>query len=734
MDLDKKIFLSQCALGVKTNPYKLLSLLIFQITVFTIFLLLVVLRMYYCMFINIVLTLVLSKTLAEDSIWLLRSPTIPLDSDKPKLMPSLGNGNLGMNVFLPSVRKQCLYSGQDGSSHRTRIPGNANLRVVNVGDMFFTLDMKQGIFEVSGNNDKFTVDHKLLVHRKYSNLILNSITVTPVEPSNEIFEAEVVYTDAVDDTTEDIKIDYDPRTLHLRDNQLGLELVEYICGKTEITEGSYKQESNVCYAWTPISNLLFSGQEANYTKNFITVISDSEEGLQSEIELILDLSLNSLVESHINAWKNIWAKGSILIDGDTELAQTILASMFYIYSSLPFSTPMDKFCGLSPGGLSYGGLNMDYQGHSFWDTEIWMYPSVLALHPEQGLELLKYRIDRLESAFKHAASGGFRGARFPWESALTGSEVCPDFAAETRDNQIHISADISFAARQYLAVTGDLSMFNDLEDSANGCDFIMNIAEFWASRISINEDGVSEILHVMGPDEDHGDVDNNAYTNVAAAYAIYFAEYLGCAANCSYQIPSNYSDMASRLKMEYNKEANFHPQYTGYVLGTEIKQADAILLGYPFMYPMNTSTRVRDLDEYGKVVRSNGPAMTWSMHSVGHVETRNFGEAEKFFNKSYQAYAREPFLVWTEQQKPDIGAVNFLTGMGGFLQAVLFGYAGLRIRLDRIEFTPNLPSNTRSMDIAGIDYYGAEFNLIINENKVIIGKCTVLHCFFECIL
>ena len=440
----------------------------------TLFLLLVDFRIYSEMFYCVLLFSLVFAAYAENSLWLLSSPTIPLDSGKPKLMPSLGNGYLGMNVFLPSVRKQCLYSGRDGSSHRTKIPGYANLRLINAGDTLYTLDMKKGIFLESANNDKFTVDHTILVHRTYPNLILNTITASPTEPSNDILEAEIIYTDTLDDTTEDILYDYDPKTIDLKENQLGLEVVYYVCGTTLVVEGSSQVESRMCIGWTPISNLLFSGQETNYTKNYITLFSDSEEELQAQIELILSSTLSSLLESHTKAWENIWAKGNILLDGDKDLAQTVLASLFYIYSSLPFSTALNQFCGLSPGGLSYGGLNMDYQGHSFWDTEIWMYPSILALHPDQGLELLNYRLERLNSALKHAEAGGFSGARFPWESALTGSEVCPDFAAETRDNQIHISADVSFAAKQYLSVTGKLDWFNG---PAKACDLIMNIAE-----------------------------------------------------------------------------------------------------------------------------------------------------------------------------------------------------------------------------------------------------------------
>ena len=92
--------------------------------------------------------------------------------------------------------------------------------------------------------------------------------------------------------------------------------------------------------------------------------------------------------------------------------------------------------------------------------------------------LLDYRWARLGAALDYASSTGWEGARFPWESAATGGEVCPDWAAETRDNQHHITADISFALRQFLAVTGDTSLFSEEISGKSGCQFARSMAEF----------------------------------------------------------------------------------------------------------------------------------------------------------------------------------------------------------------------------------------------------------------
>ncbi len=206
--------------------------------------------------------------------------------------------------------------------------------------------------------------------------------------------------------------------------------------------------------------------------------------------IALSMSGNELYQSHVDKWNTIWESGNILLEGpNLELAKVVRGSMYYLLSSLP-NEPIDekrqRFSGLSPGSLAYGSYLKDYQGHSFWDTETWMYPPVLMLWSYVAKDLLLYRMRNIESARDRAISTGYRGARFPWESGFTGAEVTPDCCPETRDNQQHITADISFAARQYWAATGDRNWLNgenyNFPVLVNGCNFIRELAEFWASR------------------------------------------------------------------------------------------------------------------------------------------------------------------------------------------------------------------------------------------------------------
>ena len=123
-----------------------------------------------------------------------------------------------------------------------------------------------------------------------------------------------------------------------------------------------------------------------------------------------------------------------------------------------------------------------FVGHSFWDTETWMYPPVLMLYPTIAKAILSYRIHVAEAAAMNAKLFNCSGWRFSWESAYTGLDVTPDCCPEVKLYQLHITGDIAFAARQYVSATRDLEWLNN----QGGQDLIQNIANFWSSRMSYN--------------------------------------------------------------------------------------------------------------------------------------------------------------------------------------------------------------------------------------------------------
>ena len=170
------------------------------------------------------------------------------------------------------------------------------------------------------------------------------------------------------------------------------------------------------------------------------------------------------------AWAALW-NGRIDVLGNNTVATDVNASEFYLWSN----TRDGVDWSISPAGLSSNG----YDGHIFWDAETWMYPSLLAQHPDLAAGMNAYRFDRLTEAQQHAAATGWPGARFPWESALDGTEQIPPPVSVNSEGlfEQHITADIALAQWQYYLVTGDKAWLAN-----QGWPVISGAAAFWASR------------------------------------------------------------------------------------------------------------------------------------------------------------------------------------------------------------------------------------------------------------
>ncbi|XP_055712919.1 protein-glucosylgalactosylhydroxylysine glucosidase-like [Phlebotomus papatasi] len=255
-----------------------------------------------------------------------------------------------------------------------------------------------------------------------------------------------------------------------------------------------------------------------------------------------------------------------------------------------------------------------------------------------------------------------------------------------------------------------------------GCQLAVESAEFWESRVKWNEGSQRYDIHgVMGPDEDHHNVTNNVYTNVIAGYNLYFSEFASCICRKvlnlqEYEVVEKWSQIARQLTLLHDSEHDYHPQFEGYERGTAIKQADVVLLGFPLQYPMDETTKKNNLHYYSEVTREDGPAMTWSMHVVGHLDIQEVNEAAQNFKRSYDNYIRRPFMVWSEVTEGFVGAGNFITGAGGFLQGVINGYAGVRLHQDSMTIEhPRLPPGVTSLTINRISYLGSTFRISLQD-------------------
>jgi protein-glucosylgalactosylhydroxylysine glucosidase len=390
-----------------------------------------------------------------------------------------------------------------------------------------------------------------------------------------------------------------------------------------------------------------------------------------------------LINFHNNAWDGLW-KSDIQIDGDAQSQQDIHSMLYHLYSFTREGT------ALSPSPMGLSGLG--YNGHVFWDTELWMYPAVLVLHPEMAKSMVEYRFQRLEAARRNAFSKGYKGAMFPWESAETGVEETPVWAL-SGPFEHHITACVGIAAWNYYCVTQDKTWLRE-----KGWPILSATADFWASRVERNGPGNYDIKNVVAADEWAENVDNNAFTNAAAKVNLQFAteaaKLLGMAPNADWM---NVANNIPILKME-DGVTREHATYKG----EGIKQADVNLLAYPLKQITDPSQIKKDLEYYESRVPNEGtPAMTQAIFSLLYARLGNKEKAFHWFKDAYLPNLNPPFRVIAESK----GGTNpyFATGAGGILQSVMMGFGGLEITPKGIiQVRSTLPANWKSLTITGV--------------------------------
>ncbi len=389
-----------------------------------------------------------------------------------------------------------------------------------------------------------------------------------------------------------------------------------------------------------------------------------------------------LLKFHNQAWDELW-KSDIQLEGDAQAQQDIHSMLYHLYS---FSRAGTAF-SLSPMGLS----GLGYNGHVFWDTEVWMYPALLVLHPEIGRSLVEYRFERLEAARKNAFSHGYKGAMFPWESAGTGVEETPVWAL-SGPFEHHITADVANAAWNYYCVTQDKTWLQE-----RGWPILSAAADFWASRVERNGTGHFDIKNVVAADEWAENVDNNAFTNAAAKVnlqnAAAAAKLLGIKANTDWALVEQNIPILKMSNGVTQEHAAYH--------GEGIKQGDVNLLSYPLKVITDPAQIKKDLAYYETRIPNEGtPAMTQAIFALLYSRLGDGEKAYHFFKDSYEPNLVPPFRVIAETK----GGTNpyFATGAGGILQSLLMGFGGLDITPNGLtQVKSKLPVAWKSLKITG---------------------------------
>jgi trehalose/maltose hydrolase-like predicted phosphorylase len=432
--------------------------------------------------------------------------------------------------------------------------------------------------------------------------------------------------------------------------------------------------------------------------------------------------------AHRQAWARRWEEADIVIEGDPELQLALRFALFHLMASVSDSGE----AAVGARGLSGSG----YRGHVFWDSDVFVLPFLAATHPAAARAMLEYRVRRLPQARAVAARLGRTGARFPWESAGDGYDVTPTHAhlptgevAPIRTGQFeeHITADVAWAAACYLDWTGDAAFA-----AGPGRELLVETARYWASRVRLGSDGRVHLYGVIGPDEYHEPVDDNAFTNVMARWNLRKAAELG--GNETERI--EWLRLADELVDGYDRMSGLYEQFAGFfeleplviadvaprrpiaadmLLGAErtrgaqvLKQADVLMLHHLLPEEVASGSLLPNLDFY-EPRTAHGSSLSPAVHAALLARAGRFREALA----ALRIAAR---IDLDDLTGSTAGGVHLAT-MGGLWQALVFGFGGVRPRGDGLVVDPRLPPEWGALELA-LRFRGTPLRLRIDRAGV----------------
>jgi trehalose/maltose hydrolase-like predicted phosphorylase len=443
--------------------------------------------------------------------------------------------------------------------------------------------------------------------------------------------------------------------------------------------------------------------DSTYTfTQFVSVVSSRDEpiaGMTRELATGHARGYDSLSADNAAAWQKRW-ESDIRIDGYPELQRVVRSMLFYLLCSADSGTAL----GIPPMGLSSAG----YYGHIFWDSDTWMFPSLLLIHPDIAHSLVAFRGRTLAAAQQNARANGYRGAMYPWEADELGHETTPHFAVQNARSEIHVTGDVASAQWQYYLATGDSTWL-----AREGYPVIRETANFWVSR-AVYDSAADQyhIKNVVSVAEGLIGVTDDAYTNAVARknldIAVAASRRLGRPAD------PRWPTLAAKLHLPYDSASQFYRTYEGAPDST--LGAVTPLLSYPLGIPMIARAKRAQLEQAVRQLLAKGPGamMGSTLLSVDAAELGDRALMDSLLPHSYQGHMKGPFLMLSET--PTNESVNFVTGAGGFLQQVIFGYSGLRLGDEGLEpaFAPVLPSRISRLELRNVQVRGKRWDIIVD--------------------
>jgi len=451
---------------------------------------------------------------------------------------------------------------------------------------------------------------------------------------------------------------------------------------------------------------------------------------RQRLQAALGQGYESLLAAHRALWRDLWQSCDIEIEGDEAAQRAVRFNLYHLLIAVPrhparLSIPAKTLSGFG------------YRGHVFWDTDIFIVPFFAFTRPELARNLLLYRYHTLPGARENARRAGYEGAMFAWESADDGRETTPRWVPLPNgelvriwcgDIEQHITADVAYAVWRYWQVSGDDAFMRDY-----GAEIVLDTANFWASRAEYNAAaGRYEIRDVIGPDEYHEHVDNNAFTNRMVQWHLQQAleilrwlrqhhpakaEELAQRLKLTPDRLALWEDIGQRIYIPFDPSTGLFEQFDGFfqlkeldwqaleprtqpvqmVLGIEktqqyqvLKQPDVLMLLY--LLPEAFSE---------EVLRAN-----WAYYEprTDHTYGSSLGPAIHALlaarldqrEDAYQHFLRAA-LVDLEDLRGNTRDGIHAASAGGVWQDVVMGFAGMAPGRQGLTFKPRLPDGWRRL-------------------------------------
>jgi trehalose/maltose hydrolase-like predicted phosphorylase len=498
------------------------------------------------------------------------------------------------------------------------------------------------------------------------------------------------------------------------------------------------------------------GQSAELTRTVAIAREECGDDRRGEVAGLLQRAARTgfdrLLTAHARAWEARWRASEVVVEGDADAQRAL---RFAVYHLTAAANPADERVGIGARGLTGGA----YLGHVFWDSEIFMQPFYALTWPQAARAQLCFRYRTLPAARARAAALGYRGALYAWESAESGAEETPQSAALPDGTIVpilcgrleqHISADVAYAVWTYWRATGDAAFLRDA-----GAEILFETARFWASRATLEADGWRHIRGVIGPDEYHEFVDDNAFTNAMARWNLLCG--VTAARLLRERWPRVWRNLCDRLRLDPSESAGWSEvaarifpgrrradgvveQFAGFfdreeidlsaytqrsapldlVLGRErtrcaqvLKQADvtmALALLWDSFAPADHATNFA----YYAARCGHGSSLSPGIHAL--VAAR-LGQLDAAI-----AYFRTAAAIDLDEKAGGAALGVHLAALGTLWQTAVFGFAGLRVIDDGIALEPQLPQTWRALRFP-VTWHGRRLAVAIDRDA---GACRVV--------